>query len=78
MNKVFLSPSFYANLVNAFFIFIAGVLVLINYSKILNLEPYKLIALSLLFSISIGIHGLSHLGLEQNYNYNPLSIICNL
>lgn len=75
MNKVFLSPSFYAHVVNAVFIFIAGVILLFNYSKIRNLDPYKLIILSLLFSISIGIHGLTHLGLEQNYNYNPLTMM---
>jgi hypothetical protein len=44
-----------------------------NYSKISNLEPYKLISLTLLFSLTVGIHGLSHLGLETKYNYNPMS-----
>ena len=34
------------------------------------LEPYKLIILTLIFSIGIGSHGLSHLGLEHNYKYN--------
>jgi hypothetical protein len=29
----------------------------------------------ILLSISIGIHGLSHLGLEKGYGYNPISII---
>jgi hypothetical protein len=43
-----------------------------NYSKIRNLDPYSLIILTLLFSISIGIHGLSHLGLEKFYKYNPM------
>jgi hypothetical protein len=45
-----------------------------NYTKIVNLEPYKKIILTLFFSICIGIHGLSHLGLEMNYNYNPLTM----
>ena len=40
-----------------------------NYSKISNLEPYKLISLTLLFSLTVGIHGLSHLGLETKYNF---------
>ena len=31
--------------------------------------------LILFFSLSIGVHGLTHLGLEQVYGYNPLSII---
>jgi hypothetical protein len=40
-----------------------------NYSKISNLEPYKLICLTLLLSLTVGIHGLSHLGLETKYNF---------
>jgi hypothetical protein len=40
-----------------------------NYAKISNLEPYKLICLTLLFSLTVGIHGLSHLGLETKYNF---------
>lgn len=51
---------------------IAFILLFKYYSKLNNLEPYKKIILALFFSISIGIHGLSHLGLETNYNYNPL------
>ena len=72
MNKAFISPSFYAHVINAIFILIALLLVINNYSKIKNLELYKLIVLFLLFSISIGIHALSHSLLEKNYNYNPL------
>jgi hypothetical protein len=50
-----------------------------NYSKISNLEPYKLISLTLLFSLTVGIHGLSHLGLETKYNFfNIISIEKNI
>ena len=31
-----------------------------------------MIVLSLLFSLAIGIHGLSHLGAEYIYGYNPI------
>ena len=47
------------------------------YTKISNLEPYKLIILTLFFSIGFGIHGLSHLGLEKIYNYNPIPLQSN-
>jgi hypothetical protein len=36
-------------------------------------NTYQIIILLLLLSISIGIHGLSHLGLEMVYNFHPLS-----
>lgn len=45
---------------------------IINYKKNTIIEPYQLIILILIFSIAVGIHGLSHLGLEKNYNYNPV------
>ena len=41
-----------------------------NYSKIIVLEPYKLVMLTLLFSLGVGVHGISHLGLEKIYGYN--------
>ena len=68
-------PSIYAHITNGILIAVASILLYKNYSKIISLEPYKLILLTLLFSISIGIHGLSHLGIEKEYNYNPMNII---
>lgn len=74
MYKILFVPSFYAHIINGLCLLIGVVLLYKNYSNIIKLEPYKKIFLSLLFSISIGIHGLSHLGLETKYNYNPLMI----
>lgn len=73
MNKIFLLPSVYAHIINGVLLFIAFIVFYNNYSKISNLEPYKLIILLLIFSLAVGVHGLSHLGLEKIYNYNPLS-----
>ena len=69
----FYAPSFYAHIINGLLMLAAFVLLYKNYSKISNLEPYKLIVLTLIFSICVGVHGLSHLGLETIYNYNPLA-----
>ena len=68
-------PSFYAHVLNGVLLFIAIILFYTNYSKIIQLEPYKLISITLLLSLTVGIHGLSHLGLEKEYGYNPLAII---
>lgn len=67
-----LAPSLYAHVINAILLITAVILLFSNYSKINKIEPYKKIILILLFSIVIGIHGLSHLGLESVYEYNPL------
>ena len=75
MNKVYSNPSFYAHILNGLLLFVVFILLYKNYSKIIRLEPYKLISLTLFSSIAIGIHGLSHLGLEKGYGYNPISSI---
>lgn len=69
---MYLAPSFYAHIINGLFLLVGFILLFKNFSKINKLEPYKKIILALFFSISIGVHGLSHLGLETKYNYNPL------
>jgi len=75
MNNLYSKPSFYSHISNGVLLFIAFIFLYKNYSKIIRLEPYKLISLILLLSMSIGIHSLSHLGLEKGYGYNPMSII---
>ena len=40
-----------------------------------KMDNNKIVCATLLLSIAIGIHGLSHLGLEMHYGYNPLKII---
>ncbi len=73
MNKIYSNPSFYAHVLNGLLLFIAIIILYTNYSKIVHVEPYKLLCVTLLLSIGVGIHGLSHLGLEKGYGYNPLS-----
>jgi len=77
MYYMYTMPSFYAHIINGIVLLIAVIILLKNYKKISNLEPYKIIILTLIFSICIGVHGLSHLGLEKNYNYNPMNINYN-
>jgi len=73
MNTIYLIPSVYAHIINGLLLLFALVVLYTNYSKIKSIEPYKLIVLTLLLSLSFGVHGLSHLGLEKQYNYNPFN-----
>ena len=70
--NIYIQPSFYAHILNGFFTFIAIVVVIMNYSKIKSLDYYRWLVLFLLLSIALGVHGLSHLGMETSYDYNPL------
>jgi hypothetical protein len=69
------SPSLYAHTMSGGVLFIAILYLVLYSSKIMNRDPYQILVLILLFSIAIGIHGLSHTGLEYVYNYNPLSLL---
>ena len=72
MKNVLIRPFFYAHIFNGILLFLAGFMLFVSYSKIQKMDSYKLILLTLCFSIAIGVHGLSHLGLESIYGYNPL------
>jgi len=65
-------PSFYAHVLNAILALVA-VMLLVKHHR--TLRPYEVIVVALLFSIVVGVHGLSHLGLETAYGFNPLNVL---
>ena len=71
--QLYVAPSFYAHVFNGILLAVAIILLYQNASAISRLGPVWWIGLTLLLSVSMGIHGLSHLGLERVYGYNPLS-----
>jgi hypothetical protein len=73
--EIFLSLSLYAHLANIMFVVLALFFVVSNYSYLDKMTPEKKIYLVLLFSIAAGVHGLSHIGLESIYNYNPMGFV---
>jgi hypothetical protein len=70
--NMLINPSIYAHFLHTILLVLAILLVFLNFSKIIHLEPFKIIVLLLLFSLVIGLHGMSHLGLEALYGYNPI------
>jgi hypothetical protein len=70
-----LPPSVYAHIINGILLFIALIIIALNYSKIKRYRssPWNIAILILLLSIAVGVHGISHLGLERVYGYNPLN-----
>jgi hypothetical protein len=69
-----LVPSLYAHVINGILLLVAFILLIQNYSYIKSMDKYRVILLVLLFSIATGVHGMSHLGLEKIYGYNPLQL----
>jgi hypothetical protein len=63
-------PAIYAHILNGTLVFTAVIFVFWNIAKLQNIDIYKKIVLMLLIGISIGVHGLSHLGLGRMNNVN--------
>jgi ABC-type polysaccharide/polyol phosphate export permease len=74
-NEVYLAPSLYAHLFSTFAMVCAIGILYVHFSTFKKMDPYRLLIVSLLFSIVFGIHGLSHLGLERVYDYNPITLL---
>ena len=67
-------PSILAHVLNGFFLLLSFLFVIIYFSKLQGLDAYRIVVLTLLFSLVVGVHGISHLGLEREYGYSPYSI----
>ena len=74
MNNILIIPSFYAHIFSGTLLLLTFVLLYRNYTKIIDMEPYRIIVIVLLLSICVGLHGISHIELEKYYNYNPLNM----
>jgi len=70
-------PSIYAHIMSGMLLFIAFALVVKHSSNLYKADPYKSIVLTILFSIAVCVHGISHLGLEMHYKFNPFQYVMN-
>lgn len=68
-------PSIAAHAFNGLLLLMALLLLGLNFSKVKLMDPFRLLVLTLLFAIAVSIHGLSHLGLEYVYHFNPIDIL---
>ena len=65
-------PSLIAHFFGALVLLVAILIFVNNYKRIVSKGPYSMLILLLLTSAVITLHGLSHLGLESAYGFNPL------
>jgi hypothetical protein len=68
------APSIAAHILSGLILFVAAFVLFSNYSLIKK-NPLTLVTLLFIFSIALGVHGLSHLGVEVVYGYNPWKAI---
>ena len=72
MTNIYKSSSFYIHLSTAFLLIISVFLLAKDFSNIQSRNTYDTVMLLLIFAQVLAIHGISHLGLENLYKYNPL------
>ena len=68
-------PSLNALLVTTLILLTIIILMVKNYSSIMRLNYYQKIMLLSSLTIAVGSHGLMHLGVEKQYNFNPYNWI---
>jgi len=73
METIYKTPSFWGHVLNGVLLMIAILFMYSNYTEITNSSSFQMTILILLFSIAFGLHGLLHLGMEKEYDYNPLN-----
>jgi len=75
MMEFWYKPAFYTHIISALCTLVAILIFVVNYKKVLRLEPIQLIEIFSLLAIAIAAHGKSHIMLEQQYGYDPISYL---
>ena len=71
LDNILVAPSLNSLFVTGFLILFILVIFITNYKQFMSLDHYRKITILSLMAIAFGIHGLIHLGVEQNYGFNP-------
>jgi len=69
-----IAPSIIAHGFNGIILGITVIFACVYYKNIQNFDTYQMLLVLLLFSITVGVHGLSHVLLEKTYNYVPFNL----
>ena len=75
LSSIFVAPSLSALFVTGLLLLWILITFINNYKRISNLNYYQKTMLLSTVTIAIGIHGLIHLGVEGQYNFNPYNWI---
>lgn len=71
LDKYLIAPSVNSLFVTGILLLTIFYLFITNYKTIMRLDIYRKIILFSTIAIAVGIHGLIHLGVEDEYDFNP-------
>jgi hypothetical protein len=69
------APSYFAQVANGILILVFLYILISNFPAFLKTNYLTQLKIIGTLAIGLGVHGSLHLGLEQLYGYNPLSIL---
>jgi hypothetical protein len=75
LSDYLIAPSLNALFVTGLILLFIVILIVKNYKSIMRLNYYQQIMLLSSLTIAVGSHGLMHLGVEKQYNFNPYNWI---
>jgi hypothetical protein len=70
-----IAPSFTLSIINGLLLLFLIIFIIKNYKQVLKLNVYQKISFITILTVAIASHGLMHLGLEKQYNFNPYTWI---
>jgi hypothetical protein len=71
LSNILVAPSLNSLFVTGFLLLLAVFIIVKYYKTIVKYTPYQKLVIITGFVIAIGIHGLIHLGVEKEYDFNP-------
>lgn len=71
MDKLVMIPSVMAHTLNGGLLLVGLAIIAMNFTFIRRLPVLQLVMLVLVLSIAVGVHAISHVGVESTYGYNP-------
>ena len=71
LSQILIAPSLNSLFITGLLLLCILITFIKNFNRICNLNYYQKIILLSTITIAIGIHGLIHLGVEMQYNFNP-------
>ena len=66
-----IAPSLNSLFFTGLLLLVIFVIFIMNFRRIINLNYYQQLILLSTLTIATGMHGLVHLGVEKQYNFNP-------
>lgn len=71
LENYLIAPSLNSLFVTGIILLFIVIIIINNFKEIQKFTTYQKISILAFITVAIGIHGLLHLGVEKQYNFNP-------